>query len=83
MANQPDILGDYINMREGNILREQADLDLIKLLKEEKETEHELRLKAEARVAELEKQIEMMKSAASITNNYINHDYIAKQVVGL
>ena len=71
-------------MREGNNLREQADLALIKQLKAGYETEHALRLEAEAKVAELEKQIELMRSAQPITNNYnIKRDYIDKQVVGL
>ena len=84
MEDQLHILDSYIQMREGNNLREQADLALIKQLKAGYETEHALRLEAEAKVAELEKQIELMRSAQPITNNYnIKRDYIEKQVVGL
>ncbi len=84
MADQLHILDSYIQMREGNNLREQADLALIKQLREDYEAEHERRLKAEARIAELEKRIELMQSAQPITNNYnIQRDFIDKQVVGL
>ena len=84
MALQADILDNYLQMREGNLLREEADMALIKRLHEELKNERSARLKAEKRAAELEKENELLRSVQPVTNNYnIQHDYIEKQVVGL
>jgi len=91
MADRLDIMELYIQMREGNNLREQADLALIKQLVEERniaikerDEEHRGRMAAEAKAKQLEEQIRQMQSVRPIINNIeVKHDYIEKQVVGL
>lgn len=83
MDDHFDILAEYIKMREGNNLREQADLSLIKQLKKELD-------EARAESAELKienkrylRQIELMQSAQPVTNNFnVDGDLIQHQHVG-
>lgn len=80
MNNEHDILEEYLQMRQSNAAREQADMSLLMRLRDEL-LEAKQTIREQAKIIQQQQQIiDEMKAARPIHNNInVGRDYIAEQ----
>lgn len=80
MNDAHDILDEYLQMRQSNAAREQADMSLIKQLRNDLRKAEQTIHEQQEKIRQLEATIRMMKEVQPVNNTYnVHHDYVAQQ----